>query len=372
MKQFADWYAREGANQPWCTTVSLVNPHDIAWWYELTNRVKPEATAPQMVKALPPNFETPEQLTARDKPLLQQSLQLTSAESFGPVPFTGSSVSRDWLPLVDLYMKLQLEVDTHIGTVLHVLASRPKIAANTVIVFTSDHGEYGASHGMRGKGAAVYDEGIHVPLIVKDLRGTLTRVPDTPRVQLTSSVDVVPLLLTIATGSEDWRRESYYSHIAGRAELVPMLTDPTAPGRPYVFHASDEIVTEYAVELYAANAPLHIAALRTTDAKYAIYSNWAFNGTEPLPLGKQRELYDYSTQSGRFELDNTAGQSTLEELLNATLESTFTNELRAPLPQRLIAARNEGFHDYLYIAKQAAVYATNERKRYREAHHTLS
>ncbi len=157
--------------------MSLVNPHDIAWWYELTNRVKPEATAPQMVKALPPNFETPEQLTARDKPLLQQSLQLTSAESFGPVPFTGSSVSRDWLPLVDLYMKLQLEVDTHIGTVLHVLASRPKIAANTVIVFTSDHGEYGASHGMRGKGAAVYDEGIHVPLIVKDLRGTLTRVP---------------------------------------------------------------------------------------------------------------------------------------------------------------------------------------------------
>ena len=40
-----------------------------------------------------------------------------------------------------------------------------------MIVFTSDHGEYGASHGLRGKGASAYEEGIRVPLIVKDPRG---------------------------------------------------------------------------------------------------------------------------------------------------------------------------------------------------------
>ena len=75
---------------------------------------------------------------------------------------------------MDLYVKLQLEVDRHVGRVLSALESRPEVAANTVIVFTSDHGEYGASHGLRGKGAGAYEEAIRVPLIVKDPRGVLT------------------------------------------------------------------------------------------------------------------------------------------------------------------------------------------------------
>ena len=371
-RQFREWYAHEGGNQPWCTTVSLVNPHDIAWWYELTDRVPPEASPPRVAHSLPPNFETPEQLIQRNKPLLQRSLQLTSAQSFGAVPFTGPEVRSRWLPFVDLYMQLQNHVDNHIGDVLRTLGSRPEVAANTVVVFTSDHGEYGASHGMRGKGAAVYEEGIHVPLLVKDPRGILTTATQQPRTQLTSSVDIAPLLLTIATGSEAWRRESYYSHIAGRLELAPILADPTAPGRPYVFHASDEIVTEFATELYAAHAPLHIIAVRTPQAKYAIYSNWSVNGTEPLLDHQERELYEYSTRDGRLELHNSAGESSHEELLNAILVSTFTNELRAPLPQRLLAARAAGFHDYLFTAKEAAVHDTGRRKRERRSEPPLS
>ncbi len=45
-----------------------------------------------------------------------------------------------------------------------------------------------------------------------------------------------------------------------------------------MLHATDEIVTEFAIELYAADAPLHVVALRTPDAKYAVYSNWAADG----------------------------------------------------------------------------------------------
>ena len=36
----------EGGAGPWCTTVSFVNPHDIAWWYVWSNRVAAEASAP--------------------------------------------------------------------------------------------------------------------------------------------------------------------------------------------------------------------------------------------------------------------------------------------------------------------------------------
>ncbi len=44
-KQFAKWFKHERRAEPWCTTVSFVNPHDIAWWYVWSNRVAPEASA---------------------------------------------------------------------------------------------------------------------------------------------------------------------------------------------------------------------------------------------------------------------------------------------------------------------------------------
>ncbi len=80
--------------EPWCTTVSFVNPHDIAWWYKWSDRVPAEAQAPSVIRRLPPNFETPELLIERNKPLLQRSFQDTAAASFGPVPFTGPEVAR--------------------------------------------------------------------------------------------------------------------------------------------------------------------------------------------------------------------------------------------------------------------------------------
>jgi hypothetical protein len=338
-----------------------VNPHDIAWWYVWSERVAAEATAASVAKGLPPNYETPELLQARNKPRLQRSLQDTAASSFGPVPFSGPQATRLWMEFLDLYMKLQREVDRHVGNVLRVLESRPQVAANTVVLFTSDHGEYGASHGLRGKGAGVYEEAIRVPLIVRDPRGALTRAPDTVRTQLTSSVDIAPLLLTIATGSNEWRREPHYAHIAGRLDLASILSDPAAPGRRYVLHATDEIVTEFALEPYAAAAPLHVLGLRTMAAKYATYSNWAAGAIDPLYDGVESELYDYRTQGGRLEVSNVSGRSSLEDSLRAELARAVTEELRAPLPAHLTAAQRRGMADYHSAAVRSAKSAARAR-----------
>jgi arylsulfatase A-like enzyme len=360
--QFAEWFAHEGGGEPWCTTVSFVNPHDIAWWYRWSDRVAAEATARHSQRRMPPNFETPELLIERGKPRLQRSLQATAAASFGPVPFTGPDAVGTWLEFLDLYMKLQLEVDRHIGHVMKTLESRPDVAANTVVVFTSDHGEYGASHGLRGKGGGAYEEAIRVPLIVKDPRGQLIRAPEQVRTQLSSSVDIAPLLLTIGTGSSDWRREPHYSHLARRLDLASILADPAAPGRPYVLHATDEIVTEFAVETFAADAPLHVVALRTPTAKYATYSHWPQEGIAPLSGGEETELYDYATQSGRLELHSSAGQSPSEQSLRDAHGRAFSDELRAPLPRRLGPAQARGFADYFSTARRAAEAATARRK----------
>src|ERR1019366_7772244 len=165
------------------------NPHDIAWWGNWSERFVAETNPPSVVSGLPPNFETPAQLLARGKPRVQRSL--------------------------------------------NVLASRPSVARNTVVLFTSDHGEYGDSHGLRGKGAGMYEEAIRVPLIVSDPTGNLGGVPNTVRHQLSSSVDLAPLLLTVASGSNSWRLDPNYSHLATRADLARIVPDPSAAGRRY-------------------------------------------------------------------------------------------------------------------------------------------
>ena len=360
--QFADWYAQEGRAEPWCATVSFVNPHDIAWWYRWSERVPAEASAAQVVPRLPPNFETPELLIERNKPLLQRSLQDTAAASFGPVPFTGLEAVEMWTGFLNLYVKLQLEVDRHVGRVLRALHSQPKVASNTVVVFTSDHGEYGASHGLRGKGAGAYEEAIRVPLIVNDPRRVLTRSPGRVRGALTSSVDIAPLLLTIATGSGNWRHEPHHAHLADRLDLAAILADPTAPGRPYVLHATDETVTEYAIERYAASAPLHVVAMRTPAAKYATYSHWQAGGLDRLSSGEERELYDYGRDGGLLELQNGAGEDRVEDELRSDLEQAMREELRRPLPVYLRDAQARGLSDYQAVATRTAETAGRRRR----------
>jgi arylsulfatase A-like enzyme len=361
-ERFTEWLAHEGGSEPWCTTVSFVNPHDIAWWYRWSDRVPPEAFAARVASSLPPNYETPELLRERRKPRLQHSLQDTAAASFGPVPFTLPDAEGTWLSFLDLYTKLQREVDRHVGHVLRALARRPAIAANTVIVFTSDHGEYGGSHGLRGKGASAYEEATRIPLIVKDPRGILTSSPELTRNQLTSSVDVAPLLLTIATGSEGWRSEPHYAHLARRPSLAAILADPQAPGRDFVLHATDEQVTEFALESFAADAPLHVVALRTANAKYATYTHWRDGHVTPIAQGEEVELYDYSTHNGRLELNNSAGASALEAPMRAQLEDAVRHELRGPLPSHLRRAQARGFADYGSTARASATAAATRRR----------
>jgi arylsulfatase A-like enzyme len=361
-QQFVDWYKQSGGDGPWCTAVSFVNPHDIAWWYRWSDPDPNEATAAALIQALPPNFETPEQLVARHKPLLQLSLQNTTDLSFGDVPYRGRQLLSSWLPFLDLYVKLQLAVDRQIGSVLDALASRPDVAANTVVIFTADHGEYGGSHGLRGKGAGLYEEGIRIPLIVNDLRGKLTQSSEGTRNQITSSVDVLPLILTLAHGSSDWRKDKHYAHLAGRLDLSAILANPTAPGRAYALHATDELVTEYAVEPYSSIAPVHVIGLITQAAKYGSYTHWRPNTIEPTGIGTETELYDYSTRAGLLELDNVAGHSRLEPGLNEMFSQAIRDELRAPLPKGLEKAQRAGFRNY-FSSERTAQRTSNKNRR---------
>jgi len=87
-------------------------------------------------------------------------------------------------------------VDHYIGSVLDHL-EKLKLVDNTIIVFTSDHGEMLGSHGQRGK-SKPETEAFNIPFIVKWADNIQPRVEDL----ILSVPDVMPTLLGLA-GLED-------------------------------------------------------------------------------------------------------------------------------------------------------------------------
>ncbi|OHU25147.1 sulfatase [Mycobacteroides chelonae] len=357
--QFAGWFDTEAGKGPWCTTVSLVNPHDICWW---PKNPLPE-DVPHWFDNVPINFQTPDELRQHGKPQLQiDYANFMSPIMTGAVTYSGPDMARQWARCLDTYLWLQQQVDAQIGRVLDKLASRPEIDRNTVVVFTSDHGEYAGSHGLRGKGATAYEEAIRVPLYIRDPRGVLTPKPGETRTQLTSSVDLAPLLLTIGSGGNGWRSDPRFSYLAARADIAD-IAENNAAGRKWIAHVTDDMSVEEMATLLKdpriravmgenapteipTSAPSHIVAVRTAEVKLANYSYWKPGGMQiDTARPSDREFYDYSTPSGQQESENQAGRGGKETELQALIENEVLPEVQAPLPTFLGQAQEQGLAD---------------------------
>jgi arylsulfatase len=98
-----------------------------------------------------------------------------------------------WRRFNDYYINCTRNVDGQIDTILQELDALG-LAENTIIVFTSDHGEAAGAHGLHGKGPFAYQETMHLPLYIvhPDVKGGQNCR------SLTAHIDFVPTLLSMA------------------------------------------------------------------------------------------------------------------------------------------------------------------------------
>jgi len=94
--------------------------------------------------------------------------------------------------LIDLYDGNLLRADAAINRVFDALHGAGRYDG-ALIVITSDHGEAFMEHGRQGHNTTLFDEMLHVPLILRLPGGTVPKGVDTKR--LASLLDVVPTLL---------------------------------------------------------------------------------------------------------------------------------------------------------------------------------
>jgi arylsulfatase A-like enzyme len=311
---------------PWCATVSLVNPHDISFapgWLQapvppsglptLPVYFNPPAGAvPQIFgpNVTPGNYEN--LAVVLNKPSLQYAYQKYIDQREGTV--------NDWGLFQNQYYWVQSFVDYQIGLVLNALGNS-SYAKNTVIVFTSDHGEYAGSHGLHTKGFAAYDESLQVPFCVQ-FPGQTTQYAMN---QMCSSVDFFGLICDLATGgSGQWALA--YPDLANRQSMWSFLYDnasetrvaPGPVGIPYVMHTCDEGSTGFSNNHIVCVRTKLNAAQGALGAKLACYSNWQTCATYPDSSAPNWEFYDYnpSTVANTAEMGNNYSDTNNSTTLN--------------------------------------------------------
>lgn len=181
-------------------------------------------------------------------------------------------------------------MDEHIGRILDEL-ERQGLAEDTIIVFTSDHGDLFGDHGLMLKHFVHYRAVTNVPLVVHVPGGIPGRTD-----ALVSSADIAPSLLEL-TGSPGFRG------IQGRS-FVPLLTDATAQHRSALL-----VEEEQPFGLDGLPGPVRMRTIITAEGRLTRYF-----GTDIV------ELYDHRSDPG--ELVNLSGNPSaagLEDRLLRTM-----------------------------------------------------
>lgn len=229
-----DSRAGSGADAPWLIVSSFVNPHDIVFsgipWFTKFSQLQQAGKLPE-VEPSPTASESLE-----DKPRCQKDYVYTYPRMYLP--------QRDTESYRQFYYFLMAEVAQHIRRVYEQL-KRTSFFENTVVVFTSDHGEMLGSHGgMMQKWYNAYQETLHVPFVISN--PTLFPEPKTTEL-VTSHVDLLPTLLGLADiDAEAVRRELAADHteaqpLVGR-NLSGVVLGSEQPRHEPIYFMTDDAV----------------------------------------------------------------------------------------------------------------------------------
>lgn len=212
--------------KPWFLAVNLVNPHDIMF-YEGDDEVGPKG-ASSVGPVMKPPMSYPPYDTDWNLPLpvsfyqdelsTKPSIQGSYRGDFG----VSEREVTAWKAYLNYYYNCIRDVDAHIGRLLDAVDILG-FGHNTIVIFTSDHGERGGAHGMSGKGGDMYKETVRVPLIV---RGPGVTASGETTTALGSAADLAPTLLALA-GMDDRARAQRHPALHG-VSLAPAIFDPEA------------------------------------------------------------------------------------------------------------------------------------------------
>ncbi|HUZ47359.1 MAG TPA: sulfatase-like hydrolase/transferase [Terriglobia bacterium] len=231
----ADWI-RNQSSEPWLLIVSFPYiPHNMYTAVRKMSRIKVRPGV-----RLPENFDD----DLRLKPPPQEQF-LTRDQ--GRVSLKWGK--DDWLRYRTYYLQLIEEADSYVGVILGALHAASR-AEDTIVVYSSDHGDMGGAHHLPFKGPFMYDELLRVPLTF-----SCPRLFPKPVVSnsLVSTLSLAPTLCSMAG-------TALPAPVPGK-DISILFSNPRET-------VEAEIFAEYYSKQHWVNP---IRTIRTLDWKYNLY-----------------------------------------------------------------------------------------------------
>jgi len=162
-------FMKQKRDKPFFAVASFINPHDICFAHLARNgtdrhnvlKLHKKASSLPLDKLppLPENYAI-----QQDEPAAIEA-HLSPKATTPAITMRKEYDERAWRINRWIYHRLTEQVDKHIGMILDGLRDAG-LGDNTLIIFTSDHGNMDASHRLASKGL-FYEESVGVPLILK-------------------------------------------------------------------------------------------------------------------------------------------------------------------------------------------------------------
>jgi arylsulfatase A-like enzyme len=201
-------------DDPWCLHLSYIKPH----W-------------PYIVPAPYHDMYGPEHVL----PAVRSQAELSDAHPvlaayhqhrFSKV-FAREEVRQRVIPA---YMGLITQLDDQIGRLMDWLEETGR-SDETLIVFTSDHGDYLGDHWL-GEKEMFHDPSVRVPLIVVDPSPEADVTRGTVSEALVEAIDLLPTFVEVAGGAPK-------PHVLEGASLLPLVRGQDVPWRGHVISEYD-------------------------------------------------------------------------------------------------------------------------------------
>lgn len=294
--RFMDHYDK---NQPFFLAVSYHNPHDICFYprkagwmsegdslleiryygfkYRLPDVI---GMPPGYFESLPP-LPANHEIGAGEPSFLANKRNVYDKYGLETKLANQEFSDLEWRGYLNAYYRLTEKVDAETGKVISALIKNG-LRDNTIIVFTSDHGDGAAAHKWAAK-LSLYEESSHIPLILS-WPGHI-EVGRKDENHLTSQIDILPTLC-------DYAGINPKVSFTGRS-LRPIIENPDADWRKY-------LVVELAD--YQPDPGRKGRMLRTSRYKYHVYSS----GTD------NEQLFDLLIDPG--EMKNLANDPAFDDI----------------------------------------------------------
>nr|AGS49897.1 arylsulfatase [uncultured bacterium esnapd21] len=224
-------FMQEAGDTPWCLHLSYIKPH----WPYIAPAPYNDMYGPDDI----PAAVRSEEERANPHPVYREFMQHQVSRAF-----SRDEVRREVIPV---YMGLIKQIDDQLGLLFRFMEERG-LLENTLIVLTSDHGDYLGDHWL-GEKDLFHEPSVKVPLIIYGPSQAADATRGTVCNALVESIDLAPTFLEAAGGDS----AAQAHRLEGRS-LMPLLEGRTAdlPWRHFV-------ISEYDYSISGAAARLGVA-----------------------------------------------------------------------------------------------------------------